>query len=188
MHWLRKIISLETQVAALEETLQNPPTATATIFNTPTPSPTFSPTPGPTIAVPAGVLSTTHEAAPGYVFLADPETWIIGSTSAPAEDFLIYTEVNDCKINIAPVEAPGELLQYYPRILGLRSWLVEGYEEAEFYIHKELRLQPSISEDEDCIAAQDVVFSDVLTVDEFNGAPVTDAAVQPTQRPNSRCL
>jgi hypothetical protein len=174
---------LSTQVAGLAETLQNQPSPTPTIEITDTPTPTLTPTPGPTISVPEDLLTVTHESAPGYVFIIDPETWTVGSTTAPADDFLIYTDANDCTVNIAPGTPPSDLLQYYPQIIGRRSWLIEGYEENTFYLHQDLRLELSITENEDCIAAQEGVLEELLTQEEFEGAPISDVAVRPTQRP-----
>ena len=80
---------------------------------------------------------------------------------------MIHSTVDDCTVNIAPADAPSELLQQYPQIFGLRSWLIEGYEENTFYIHKDLRLELSQNEDEDCIDAQATVLSkDILTISE----------------------
>ena len=174
---------LGTQVSALMETLQNPPTPTPTIEVIPSPTSTSTPTPGPTVSVSEDMETANHEAAPGYVFVFDPEMWTLGSTTAAAESFLIYNEVEDCTINIAPGTAPGDLLRYYPQIIDLGSWLVEGYEESDFYVHKDLRLELPISEDDDCILARETVLADVLTQDEFDGAPLSSIAVRPTQRP-----
>lgn len=178
---------LKTQVADSNQVTQEPPTAEPTQAATepPTSSPTvtISPTPGPTIAVPEDSQTATHETAQGYVFVFTAEEWTVENSTDPAVDFLVHAEFTDCTVNIAPETAPSELLQYYPRILGPQGWLVEGYEETTYYIHKDLKLELSISEDEDCILAQVDLLANVLTADEFNGAPARPPAVLPTQGP-----
>ena len=49
--------------------------------------------------------------------------------------------------------------------------------------HNDLRLELSITEDEDCTAAQETVLEELLTQEEYDGAPVSEAATRPTQRP-----
>jgi len=171
---------LSTQIAELSESTLEPPTATQAATKSPTPSATD--TPGPTLSIREGVTTTAHIEAPGYVFVFDPEVWVVESTETQSEDFLVHTEIRNCTINLAPEAAPGELLQYYPRILGRQGWLVEGYENITYYTHKDLKLDLSVSEDEDCILAQVTVLADVITEAEFNGAPARTPAVQPTQR------
>jgi hypothetical protein len=175
--------ALSTQLAELNQPTPLPPSATPTQAPSRTPSPTISPTPGPTIAVPEGVEVVQHAAAPGYVFVFDPEEWQVENAEDPATNFLVNQNIRDCTVNIAPEESPGELLQYYPRIIGRQGWLVEGYEETTFYIHEDLKLELSTPEDDDCILAQAIILADVLTEDEFNGAPARTPAVQPTERP-----
>lgn len=178
---------LRTQVADSDQIIQQPPTDTptqaATELPTLSPTVTISPTPGPTIAVPEDSLTATHETVQGYVFVFNPEEWTVEDSTDPAVDFMVHTEITGCTVNIAPETAPSELLQYYPRILGPQGWLVEGYEETTFYIHKDLKLDLSLSEDEDCILAQVDLLANVLTEDEFNGEPARAPAVQPTERP-----
>lgn len=178
---------LNTQIAELNQVTQAPPTEppaqATTEIPTRSPTATLSPTPGPTITVPEDTESSQHDAAQGYVFVYDPEIWTVEDTSDIANDFLVHTGIGDCTVNIAPDTAPSELLQYYPRILGRHGWLVEGYEETDYYIHKDLKLQLSLSEDEDCILDQVDLLANVLTVDEFNGEPARTPAVQPTERP-----
>jgi hypothetical protein len=178
---------LRTQVAVSDQVTEQAPTDTPTQASTeqPTSSPTatLSPTPGPTLAIPEDVLTATHETVQGYVFVYNPEEWIVEDSSDPTADFLVYTDIADCTINIAPETAPSELLQYYPRILGPQGWLVEGYEETTYYSHQDLKLELSLSEDDDCVLAQVDLLANVITEDEYNGAPARTPAVQPTQRP-----
>ena len=173
--------ALSTQVAELSEPTSGPPTPTQADTKTSIPSPTA--TPGPTITVPEGVTTTTHIEAPGYVFAFDPEVWTDDSAAVDSVNFLVHNEISGCTINLAPDSPPGELLQNYPRIIGRQGWLVEGYEETTFYIHKDLSLELSLSEDDDCILAQVDVLAGVVTEDEFGGSPARTPAVQPTQRP-----
>ncbi|MCJ7660485.1 MAG: hypothetical protein MUO67_15160 [Anaerolineales bacterium] len=171
---------LSTQIAELSESTLEPPTATQAATKSPTAGATD--TPGPTLSIPEGVTTTTHLEAQGYVFVFDPEVWVVESAETQSEDFLVHKEISNCTINLAPETPPGELLQYYPRILGRQGWLVEGYEEITYYTHKDLKLDLSVSEDEDCILAQVTVLAEVITEDEFDGAPARPPAVQPTQR------
>jgi len=174
--------NLETQVAMVAEPTQELPPPTTIPTDTRTPTPRATDTPGPTISVPEGVSTTTHLEAPGYVFVYDPEVWVVESAETQSDDFLAHIEISNCTINLAPETPPGELIQYYPRIIGRQGWLVEGYEEITYYTHKDLKLDLSVSEDEDCILAQVTVLAELMTEDEFNGAPARTPAVQPTQR------
>ena len=174
---------LETQVAMVAEPTQELPPPTTKPTDTRTSTPRATNTPGPTLSIPEESQSILHEAAPGYVFIIDPEVWSAEEGTDPAVNFLVHNEISDCTINLASEPPPGELLQLYPRIIGRQGWLIEGYEENTFYIHQDLRLDLSINEDDDCILDQVTVLADVVTEDEFNGAPARTPAVQPTQRP-----
>jgi len=178
---------LSTQVAELSEAIKQQPTATQAPQATPTftLTPSATPTPGPTVAVPEGLITATHELAPGYVFIVDPEIWSVENTEGTSNAFLANQDIEDCAIGVAPATAPAEavLLTYYPQLIAGSNWLVEGYDVSTYYIHKDLRLELSLSEDEGCIDAQQALLEDVITEAEYNGAPVSTPVVEPTRRP-----
>jgi len=174
---------LGTQVAMLADEVQKSPPPAPTLVPTATSAPTLTPTPGPTVSVPQGFSTSSHASYPGYVFTFDPEVWMVENTAAGSARFLQHLSIEDCEIGIAPATAYPDLLQYYPTIVGRRSWLVEGYELRTAYVHKDLRLDLSISEDEDCIPGQEAILVEMLTQDEFQGAPASTPVAAATDRP-----
>jgi len=181
--------ALEAEIVALKtglaEAQQAPPTLPPT--STPIPvTPTETPTPtfiGP-ITLPSGVVSVTNELAPGYVFVLDPEIWLVDESTTDDLLFLLNKEIGDCRVDIAGPPSTPVPDRYFYESMGGRYWVIREYEDNSNYELPEFSLSLSRIDDEDCLPAQEALLAAILAEEEYAGAPTQTAVATPSERPS----
>lgn len=175
---LATLSSLQTENARLKTQIVEA-ASTETLPPTSTPSPTtatpLTPTPTATvyieITIPEGSVTLTHNTAADYVFVIDPTVWTLDRSSGDPNEFLLHKTVTDCRIDIAPADAPPAPEGYYTKFIGKRNWLVREYDENAYYEQADLTLDLNGYTDETCSSDQETILENLLTSGEYSGGP-----------------
>jgi hypothetical protein len=175
---------LKTQVAEATLAAQTlPPTSTPILPTATEIPPTATPTTWATVVIPTNTITLTQPAAPGFVFLVDPNLWTEDRTTGDPKQFLAHKDYEDCRVDIASILGNPTPLRYYPRQLGARYWLVSEYAQNAIYQIPDLALNLTGFLDENCFADQETVLEDVITLSAYRGGPPSTPVPTPTRRP-----
>jgi hypothetical protein len=185
------VLALQTENAHLKNQVALASLAAQTLPPTSTPvpptateiPPTATPTTWATVVIPTDTITLTQAAAPGYVFIVDPNRWTEDRTTGDPNEFLAHKNLKDCRVDIAPTQGNPTPLRDYPRQLGTRYWLVSEYTQTAIYQLPDLALNLSGFLDENCFTDQEKILEDVITRSAYFGGPPSTPVPTPTRRP-----
>jgi hypothetical protein len=172
------------------------PTSAPTVTETMAPSPspfipteTATPAPAPVQALPAsplipeGKIALLHPQAPDFVFVVDPALWQVDQPLDTPFHFLKHISISDCRIDLMPPMDPEQPWRIYSFILGRRSWMIYDYRQNAFYWQAQMVLNLGNYQDSTCRLDQLAVLTQLLSWEEYAGAPTSTPVSQPTPRP-----